>query len=138
MNPVTKQVTPHRALDYAAPHGTPVVAIADGEVTVAGNKGGLGITVEMVHGQYKSQYAHLSKIASGVKRGATVSQGDIVGYVGSTGISTGPHLQYAFFKDGTPVNPLTADLPLGESLAGTELDGFRTIVDRYSVQLGVN
>lgn len=124
VNPVTKQVTPHRAIDYAAPQGTPVVAIADGEVTLAGSKGGLGITIEVEHGQYKSQYAHLSKIKSDVKRGATVYQGDVIGYVGSTGISTGPHLQYAFFKDGAPINPLTAELPLGEPLGGSEQDRF--------------
>ena len=138
VNPVTRQVTPHRAIDYAAPQGTPVVAIADGEVTVAGSEGGLGITVEIEHGQYKSQYAHLSKIASGINRGATVSQGKVIGYVGSTGISTGPHLQYAFYKDGTPINPLKADLPVGESLAETELDNFQAVVDRYSIQLDVN
>lgn len=124
VNPVTKQVTPHRAIDYAAPQGTPVVAIADGEVTLAGSKGGLGITIEIEHSQYKSQYAHLSKIKSNVKRGATVYQGDVIGYVGSTGISTGPHLQYAFFKDGTPINPLTAELPLGESLEEAEQSRF--------------
>lgn len=124
VNPVTKQVTPHRAIDYAAPQGTPVVAIADGEVTLAGSKGGLGITIEVEHGQYKSQYAHLSKIKSDVKRGAPVYQGDVIGYVGSTGISTGPHLQYAFFKDGTPINPLTAELPLGESLEEAEQSRF--------------
>lgn len=124
VNPVTKQVTPHRAIDYAAPQGTPVIAIADGEVTLAGSKGGLGITIEVEHGQYKSQYAHLSKIKSDVKRGAPVYQGDVIGYVGSTGISTGPHLQYAFFKDGTPINPLTAELPLGESLEEAEQSRF--------------
>tara|TARA_B100000745_G_scaffold47277_1_gene28399 strand:+ start:5653 stop:6909 length:1257 start_codon:yes stop_codon:yes gene_type:complete len=138
VNPVTRQVTPHRALDYAAPHGTPVVAVADGEVTVAGDKGGLGITVEIRHGQYKSQYAHLSKIASGIKQGETVLQGDVVGYVGSTGISTGPHLQYALFKAGAPINPLEADLPVGESLADAELDNFQDIVDRYKVKLEAN
>jgi murein DD-endopeptidase MepM/ murein hydrolase activator NlpD len=135
VNPVTKQVTPHRALDYAAPQGTPIVAIADGAVSVAGSKGGLGITVEIEHGQYLSQYAHLSKIATGVKRGATVSQGDIIGYVGSTGISTGPHLQYAFFKDGTPINPLTAELPVGEALDESVMNDFFAVRDRLIEQL---
>jgi murein DD-endopeptidase MepM/ murein hydrolase activator NlpD len=135
VNPVTKQVTPHRAIDYAAPHGTPVVAIADGEVSVAGSKGGLGITVEIEHGGYMSQYAHLSKIAAGVKRGADVSQGEVIGYVGSTGISTGPHLQYAFFKDGAPINPLKADLPLGETLAESVMNDFAAIRDQRMTQL---
>lgn len=137
-NPVTRQVTPHRALDYAAPQGTPIVATADGTVVTAGNKGGLGITVEIEHGQYKSQYAHMANIATGVKPGVIVSQGDVIGYVGSTGISTGPHLQYAFFKDGTPINPLTADLPLGESLSGAELEQFQTVVEQYADQLIIN
>ena len=135
VNPVTKQVTPHRALDYAAPQGTPIVAIADGAVSVAGSKGGLGITVEIEHGQYLSQYAHLSKIATGLKRGSTVSQGDIIGYVGSTGISTGPHLQYAFFKDGTPINPLTAELPVGEALDESVMNDFFAVRDRLIEQL---
>jgi len=138
VNPVTKQVTPHRAIDYAAPHGTPVVATADGEVSVAGSKGGLGITVEIEHGQYLSQYAHLSKIATGIKRGDTVSQGDIIGYVGSTGISTGPHLQYAFFKDGAPINPLTADLPTGETLSKEYEEAFKTEKDRLQKILLIN
>ena len=135
VNPVTKQVTPHRAIDYAAPQGTPVVTIADGEVSVAGSKGGLGITVEIEHGGYMSQYAHLSKIAAGVKRGYDVSQGEIVGYVGSTGISTGPHLQYAFFKDGAPINPLKADLPLGEALDESVMNDFVAIRDQRMTHL---
>ena len=138
VNPVTKQVTPHRAIDYAAPHGTPVVATADGEVSVAGSKGGLGITVEIEHGQYLSQYAHLSKIATGIKRGVSVSQGDIIGYVGSTGISTGPHLQYAFFKDGAPINPLTADLPTGETLSKEYEEAFKAEKDRLQKILLIN
>ena len=135
VNPVTKQVTPHRAIDYAAPQGTPVVAIADGEVSVAGSKGELGITVEIEHGGYMSEYAHLSKIAAGVKRGYDVSQGEIVGYVGSTGISTGPHLQYAFFKDGAPINPLKADLPLGEALDESVMNDFVAIRDQRMTHL---
>ena len=136
VNPVTKQVTPHRALDYAAPQGTPVVATADGKVTTAGDMGGLGITVEIEHGQYRSQYAHMSKIAAGVKRGATVSQGDVIGYVGSTGISTGPHLQYALFQNGTPINPLTGDLPTGKTIDPTLQTDFEQKRDNFKDQLG--
>ncbi len=136
VNPVTKQVTPHRAIDYAAPQGTPVVAIADGQVAIAGDKGGLGITIEIEHGQYRSQYAHLSKIASGLKRSSSVSQGEIIGYVGSTGVSTGPHLQYAFFKDGVPINPLSADLPAGEALDESVMDNFVSMRNLRMLQLG--
>ncbi len=123
-NPVTKQVTPHRAIDYAADAGTPVIATADGKVTTAGSKGGLGITVELKHGNYLTQYAHLSKIAKGIKNGADVVQGDVIGYVGSTGISTGPHLQYAMFENSNPINPQTADFPRGDSLADSEKENF--------------
>lgn len=138
LNPITKRVTPHRAIDYAAPHGTPIVAIADGEVTLSGNRGPLGIAIDIEHGQYMSQYAHMSSIDSSVKKNPEVKQGQVVGYVGSTGQSTGPHLHYTLFKDGNPINPADVDMPVGESLTGTELDSFRTIVDRYKVQLGVN
>src|SRR3989338_16842 len=123
-NPVTKKVTPHRAIDYAADTGTPVIATADGKVTTAGSKGGLGITVELKHGGYLTQYAHLSKIAKGIKNGSDVTQGDVIGYVGSTGISTGPHLQYAMFENNAPINPLTTEFPRGESLPDSEKDSF--------------
>jgi len=134
-NPVTKQVTPHRAIDYAADSGTPVIATADGKVTVAGSKGGLGITVEVKHGSYLTQYAHLSKIAKNVETGATVEQGDVIGYVGSTGISTGPHLQYAMFENGSPINPLTTDFPRGESVLQTEIDSFQTEKNKFEGSL---
>ena len=123
-NPVTKQVTPHRAIDYAADTGTPVIATANGKVITAGTKGGLGITVELKHGGYMTQYAHLSKIATEVKTGVTITQGDVIGYVGSTGISTGPHLQYAMFNDGNPINPLTTEFPRGEAISTTEKEAF--------------
>lgn len=130
-NPVTKQVTAHRAIDYAASAGTPVIATADGKVTTAGSKGGLGITVELKHGGYLTQYAHLSSIAKGVKNGVSVSRGDIIGYVGSTGISTGPHLQYAMFENDTPINPLTSDFKREKSLADSEKDAFGAVVNKF-------
>lgn len=134
-NPVTKQITPHRAIDYAADSGTPVIATADGKVTTAGSKGGLGITVELKHGGYMTQYAHLSKIAKGVKNGDDISQGDVIGYVGSTGISTGPHLQYAMFENGNPLNPLTADFPRGDSILGSDMSAFNSIKNKYQGML---
>lgn len=129
-NPVTKQVTPHRAIDYAADSGTPVIATADGKVVTAGSKGGLGITVELRHGGYMTQYAHLSKIAKGVKNGALVTRGDVIGYVGSTGISTGPHLQYAMFQDGNPINPLTTNFPRGDSIVASEKENFNKVKNK--------
>lgn len=128
-NPVTKQVTPHRAIDYAAPQGTPIIATADGKVVSAGSKGGLGITVELKRGSYLTQYAHMSGIAKNVKVGAEVKQGDVVGYVGSTGISTGPHLQYAIFENGNPINPLTAEFSRGEPIESSEINNFNEVRD---------
>lgn len=130
-NPVTKQVTPHRAIDYAADTGTPVIATADGKVSLAGTKGGLGITVEVKHGNYLTQYAHLSSIAKGVKNGADVFQGDTIGYVGSTGISTGPHLQFAMFENGNPINPLTTEFPRGERVKDSEISSFTEIRNKF-------
>lgn len=117
INPVTKTVDTHRAIDYASPAGTPIVASADGVVIYADWKGGYGIDVEINHeGSYRTLYAHLSRIAKGIKNGTEVKQGQVIGYVGSTGISTGPHLHFAMYKNGTPLNPLTADLPPGKAI----------------------
>lgn len=125
LHPVLKTVLPHRAIDYAAPAGTPVRATADGEITYAGWKGDNGIYVEVKHnGIYTTQYSHLSSVAKGMKRGVRVTQGQVVGYVGSTGISTGPHLQYAMSKNGSLVNPLTIELPAGESVQENFRDDF--------------
>ena len=137
LNPITKRVTPHRAIDYAAPHGTPIVAIADGEVTLSGNRGSLGIAIDLDHGQYMSQYAHMSSIDSAVKKNPKVKQGQVIGYVGSTGQSIGL-LAYTLFKDGNPINPADVDMPVGELLTETELDDFQVVADGYKIQLGVN
>ena len=126
VNPVTRVVQPHRAIDYAAPAGTAIYATADGVVSLAGWKdNAYGYTVEIKHPNgYKTQYAHMSEVAKGIKRNSEVIQGETIGYVGSSGISTGPHLQYALFKDGTPVNPLSDDLPIGTTLEGEKFDDF--------------
>lgn len=136
-NPVTKQVTPHRAIDYAAPEGTPVIATGKGAVVTAGSKGDLGITVELQHGAYKTQYAHLSRIATGVKKGVDVAQGEVVGYVGSTGISTGAHLQYALFENGTPINPLTVEFSSGDPVTESEQSDFEYARDIINQKLGM-
>ena len=136
VNPVTKEVTPHRAIDYAAPRGTPIVATADGAVTYAGDNGEYGIFVELEHdNSYVSEYAHLDSMAAGVVRGKTVTRGQVIGYVGSTGLSTGPHLQYALSKNGTAINPLTADLPAGEKLPAVQMQDFRATVETMQAKL---
>jgi murein DD-endopeptidase MepM/ murein hydrolase activator NlpD len=109
-HPILKKSRPHLGVDFGAPTGTPVRAVADGVVSKAGPSGGHGNFVELDHeGPYATSYSHLSAIL--VKRGQTVHQGDLVGRVGSTGLSTGPHLHYQFFVNGTYVNPLTVELP---------------------------
>jgi murein DD-endopeptidase MepM/ murein hydrolase activator NlpD len=140
VNPVTRVVQPHRAIDYAAPLGTPVYATGDGEVSFSGWKNdALGYTVEIKHaGGYLSQYTHLSKVAGGLKKGSDVKQSETVGYVGSTGMSTGPHLQYALFKDSTPVNPLSDDLPIGTTLEGEKYDDFIKTRETLQAKLSGN
>lgn len=107
--------TGHRAIDYAAAMGTPVRTVGDGKVTIASRQGSYGNKVSIRHnGTYTTNYAHLSRFA--VKVGNQVKQGQIIGYVGSTGLSTGPHLHYEMVKNGVKVNPLREILPPGEPI----------------------
>ena len=111
-HPVHGDVRPHTGVDYAAPMGTPVHAVGDGTVLSAGWGGGGGNTVKIRHNAvYTTAYLHLSKFGPGIRAGVRVSQGQIIGYVGSTGTSTGPHLDYRVWKNGTPINPLTMEAP---------------------------
>lgn len=112
-HPVLQRNTPHRAIDYAAPVGTPVLSVGDGTIVFAGWSGGYGNFVKVRHNStYQTHYAHLSRIA--VSHGQVVEQGQVIGYVGSTGFSTGPHLHYEIQKNGTLVNPLQIELPAGD------------------------
>ena len=112
LHPVLKYRRPHLGVDYAAPSGTPVQAVGDGEVITAAYSGGAGKMVKIKHNSnYTTAYLHLSGYGKGVKAGAHVRQGDIIGYVGSTGLSTGPHLDFRFYKNGVPVDPLKVDPP---------------------------
>ncbi|HEV2147415.1 MAG TPA: M23 family metallopeptidase [Longimicrobiaceae bacterium] len=106
MHPILRRVLPHTGTDYAAAAGTPVRATGDGSVTFADARGGYGNLVEVQHPNgYSTRYAHLSRIAPGVAEGRMVSQGDVVGYVGMTGLATGPHLHYEVRRRGRPVDP---------------------------------
>ena len=106
-HPVLKRYRPHHGVDYAAPKGTPVRAVADGVVVFRGWGGGGGNTLKIKHANnLMTGYLHLSGFAKGIVKGKRVSQGDVIGYVGSTGTSTGPHLDYRVWKGGTPINPL--------------------------------
>lgn len=126
--------TGHRAIDYAAPLGTPIRAVGDGTVTLAGWNGSYGNMVSVRHnGTYSTNYGHMSKLA--VKRGEKVKQGDIIGYVGSTGFSTGPHLHYEMVKNGVKINPLTEILPPGEALKGESLERFKAEISSWQAEL---
>lgn len=126
-HPVLGGVRPHLAIDYAAPTGTPVWAVADGTVEFAGRKGGNGIQVLLRHrAGYKTYYSHLSRIAKGVRPGARVAQKQVIGYVGSTGLSTGPHLDYRVSRNGRFVNPLAEKFLPGEPIPAAQRAFFAT------------
>jgi hypothetical protein len=117
-HPVTRRVVPHHGVDFAAPHGTPVVAAADGRVSFTGWSGALGLAVRVRHGsEYETVYGHLSRVAPGVSRGASVSQNEVIGYVGATGRATGPHLHYTLIERGRPIDPMGFDNPEAAPLA---------------------
>jgi murein DD-endopeptidase MepM/ murein hydrolase activator NlpD len=120
-HPVLGGVRPHLAVDYAAPVGTPVRAVADGTVVVAGWNGGNGIQVHLRHhAGYETIYNHLSRLGPGVRAGGRVTQRQVIGFVGSTGLSTGPHLDYRVAKNGRFVNPLNEKFIPGQPLDGAE------------------
>jgi murein DD-endopeptidase MepM/ murein hydrolase activator NlpD len=136
-HPILKIYRPHHGIDYAAPTGTPVVTIGDGRVVSAGWNGGFGNYVEIRHNHvYSSCYGHLSRYGKGVKKGARVRQGQVVGYVGSTGLATGPHLDFRVKKYGSYVNPLTIDYPRGEPIAEDLRDTYFTARDAVLKGLG--
>jgi murein DD-endopeptidase MepM/ murein hydrolase activator NlpD len=124
-HPIFRTVRPHRAIDYAAPAGTPVVAIGNGRVEFSGWRDGYGNLVEIRHGNgYASRYGHFSRIARGIRKGAQVNAGDIIGYVGQTGHATGPHLHFEFLRGSEKINFLGVKLPRVERLTGTDLQRF--------------
>lgn len=120
----------HQGIDFAAPTGTPIYAGGDGTVQMAGRNGGYGNYIRIRHGNgYETAYAHLSRFAKGIRAGVRVRQGDVIGYVGSTGASTGPHLHYEVLVNGKQVNPASIKLPTGRQLAGAEMERFQRWVE---------
>jgi murein DD-endopeptidase MepM/ murein hydrolase activator NlpD len=108
MHPILGTARAHLAVDYGAPTGTPVQAVANGTITFAGWNGGYGRLVQIRHANgLTTGYAHLSRIANGIRKGAVVKQGQLIGAVGQTGLATGPHLHYMMTRGGTPINPLS-------------------------------
>ena len=128
-HPVYKVVRPHTGVDYAAPAGTPVVAIGDGVVIEKGYKGGGGNSVKIRHNStYTTAYLHLSKYGKDIAVGKRVNQGQVIGYVGSTGASTGPHLDFRVWKGGTPIDPLKMVSPPVEPVPATLRPTFDSVV----------
>ena len=126
-HPVLREWRSHRGIDYGAPTGTPVRATADGWVTFTGRKGGYGNLVALRHANgYGTRYAHLSQFAKGVRRGDRVTQGQIIGYVGKTGLATGPHLHYEFLVNGAQRNPIKLAIPPGPPITPELRDAFDT------------
>ncbi|OGW74333.1 MAG: hypothetical protein A2484_04875, partial [Nitrospirae bacterium RIFOXYC2_FULL_44_7] len=125
-HPVLKIYRPHHGLDYAAPAGTPVSAVSDGTINFSGYKGQYGKLVVIRHANgWKTYYGHLSRINRGVKKGLKVEQGQVIGYVGATGLATGPHLHYEIRIGNKAVNPLVVKLPRGESIPKTLMAEFK-------------
>ena len=125
-HPILGYTKMHRGVDFGAKRGTPLMAAGDGVVVAAGCNGAYGKYIRIRHrGQYSTAYAHLSRIASGVRKGRRVKQGQIIGYVGSTGRSTGPHLHYEVLLSGKQINPLKVKLPTGAKLKGAALASFQ-------------
>ena len=139
VHPILGGVRPHLGVDYGAPTGTPIIAVATGTVVSAGRSGGSGNMIRLRHTNgYETYYLHLSRFARSVRSGARVFQGQEIGYVGSTGLSTGPHLDYRMRKNGVFVNPLIEhrNLPPGDPVPAEHLDAFYAVRDAALVRLG--
>lgn len=135
-HPVLGKKRPHKGVDYSAATGTPIKAAGDGRVIFRGTKGGYGRTVILRHGsQYTTLYGHLSKYRSGVNNGSRVRQGQVIGYVGKSGLATGPHLHYEFRVNGVHRNPLTIKLPAAEPLAKKYRSKFLSVSTPLIAQL---
>ncbi|MGA8134588.1 MAG: peptidoglycan DD-metalloendopeptidase family protein [Pseudomonas gingeri] len=120
-HPILNKIRAHKGVDYAAPRGTPIKAAGDGKVILAGRRGGYGNTVIIQHGNtYRTLYGHMQGFAKGIQTGSNVKQGQVIGYIGTTGLSTGPHLHYEFQVNGVHVDPLGQKLPMADPIAKSE------------------
>lgn len=135
-HPILHKIRAHKGTDYAASYGTPIKATGDGKIINARNKGGYGRTVIIQHGsKISTLYAHLSKYARGIKEGSRVKQGQTIGYIGTSGLASGPHLHYEFRVNGVHKNPLKVKLPKAEPIPKSQLARFRLYTDKYLAQL---
>lgn len=139
VHPVTKVVRAHHGVDYAAPSGTPVYSVGDGVVTVKAwdTKGG-GNYLKIRHNStYTTEYMHLKGFAKGIQQGTHVSQGQLIGYVGATGVATGPHLDYRVFKNGTAIDPLRMDLPAVDPIRPEDMPQYIKTISPYMEIIGI-
>ncbi len=137
-HPVLHRIRAHKGVDYAAPSGTPVKATGEGRVVFAGRRGGYGNVIELQHGpqgQYTTVYAHLSGFSRGLQVGASIGQGQTIGFVGSTGLATGPHLHYEFRIQGIHHNPVTVALPHANPLSSGEKPRFLAAIQTLKTQM---
>ena len=129
-HPISGKWRAHKGVDFAAPTGTPIRASGDGVINFVGVKGGYGKAVEIKHwSDYSTLYAHMNGFAKGMRKGTKVVQGEVIGYVGSTGWSTGPHLHYEFRVNNEPRNPLSIEVPNAQPLVGAALQRFRSVAN---------
>jgi murein DD-endopeptidase MepM/ murein hydrolase activator NlpD len=143
LHPILKVVRPHHGVDYAAAIGTPVVSIGDGRIISTAYEAGAGRIVRIRHNSvYSTAYLHLASFAKGIRAGAYVKQGDVIGYVGSSGLSTGPHLDFRFYRNGSPINPLRVESPPVEPVSEENRERYfkirdvmRSIMTNYSSTL---
>jgi len=135
-HPILGYTRAHQGIDFGAGTGTPILAAGDGVVAEAGRKGGYGNWLRIRHnGGWDTGYGHISRYAKGIHRGSRVKQGQVVAYVGATGLATGPHLHYEVWKNGARVNPLSAKVPQGTVLGGRELAAFKAQKARIDAML---
>ena len=126
----------HQGVDFAAPTGTPIMAAGTGHIEFVGNNGGAGKYIRIKHlNGYKTSYSHLSKYASGIKKNIKVRQGQVIGFVGNTGLSTGPHLHYEVIFNGSRINPMKMKLPSGKQLKNKILEIFKAEKERINIEL---
>jgi murein DD-endopeptidase MepM/ murein hydrolase activator NlpD len=136
LHPILGYSTMHRGIDFGAAPGTPIMAAGEGVVEKAGPNAGYGNLVLLRHNAtYETAYAHMSRFAPGIKPGVHVRQGQVIGYVGATGLATGPHLHYEVRVHEEQINPLAIKMMPGPTLAGAELRSFHAVVDELDRQV---
>ena len=135
-HPITKTWKSHPAIDYAAPRGTPIKTVGDGTITRIGYTRGNGNFIEIRHNNsYTTLYLHMSKFARKMKKGRKVTQGQVIGYVGSTGLATGPHLCFRMRKNGAPVNPYRVKVPASKPISKANIAKFNATVEPLIARL---